>query len=192
MAEFLIDADDLGTIAVLLTSPPAADCEVLPPGILRSLAALFPGAVAGVFEIDESRHAVLRTETFPPDPEPVTGESLAVTFPGYHPAHLVRVCVRRGHPPFSIRDRVLFRLLAPRLAELVVGQRHHHDGEPLSPSERRVLELVARGASNSEVSESLSVSVATVRKHLEHIYAKLGVRNRTAAAAHLSSLHLDA
>jgi len=32
------------------------------------------------------------------------------------------------------------------------------------------------------VSESLSLSVSTVRKHLEHIYAKLGVRNRTAAA----------
>jgi DNA-binding NarL/FixJ family response regulator len=57
------------------------------------------------------------------------------------------------------------------------------DADRLSPSELRVLGLVAQGATNREVSESLSLSVATVRKHLEHIYAKLGVRNRTAAAA---------
>jgi ATP/maltotriose-dependent transcriptional regulator MalT len=41
--------------------------------------------------------------------------------------------------------------------------------------------VLAQGASNREV--SVSLSVATVRKHLEHVYAKLGVSNRTAAAA---------
>lgn len=46
-----------------------------------------------------------------------------------------------------------------------------------------MLGLVAQGASNREVSDSLLLSVATVRKHLEHVYAKLGVSNRTAAAA---------
>jgi ATP/maltotriose-dependent transcriptional regulator MalT len=46
-----------------------------------------------------------------------------------------------------------------------------------------VLALVAHGASNREVSARLSLSVATVRKHLEHVYRKLGVCNRTAAVA---------
>ncbi len=53
----------------------------------------------------------------------------------------------------------------------------------LSSAERQVLDLVARGASNQDVADQLSVSEATVRKHLEHTYRKLGVTNRTAAAA---------
>ena len=55
----------------------------------------------------------------------------------------------------------------------------------LSASERRVLTLVARGASNREVAEELYVTVHTVRKHLENAYRKLGVTNRTAAALQL-------
>lgn len=55
----------------------------------------------------------------------------------------------------------------------------------LSGCELRVLELVASGASNREVAQRLCVSVATVRKHLEHSYRKLGVTNRTAAVAAL-------
>ena len=46
-----------------------------------------------------------------------------------------------------------------------------------------MLELVAAGASNQEVAARLCVTVATVRKHLEHVYRKLGVTNRTAAVA---------
>jgi DNA-binding CsgD family transcriptional regulator len=51
----------------------------------------------------------------------------------------------------------------------------------LTPAEHRVLDLVAQGASNKEAAECLFVTVATVRKHLEHAYRKLGVTNRTAA-----------
>jgi len=53
----------------------------------------------------------------------------------------------------------------------------------LSPRERRVLELVARGASNKEIAQELGVSEGTVRTHLERLYRKLGVRSRTEAAA---------
>jgi len=53
----------------------------------------------------------------------------------------------------------------------------------LSDSEHRVLTMVASGGSNTDVAERLMVSEATVRKHLEHAYRKLGVANRTAAAA---------
>ncbi|HEY3359504.1 MAG TPA: response regulator transcription factor [Polyangia bacterium] len=51
----------------------------------------------------------------------------------------------------------------------------------LSPREREILKLIARGLSNSDVATALSVSRATVRTHLEHIYAKLEVSNRTEA-----------
>lgn len=53
----------------------------------------------------------------------------------------------------------------------------------LSAREHEVLDLVAGGASNAEIAQALWISPATVRKHLEHIYDKLGVGNRTAALA---------
>jgi DNA-binding CsgD family transcriptional regulator len=55
--------------------------------------------------------------------------------------------------------------------------------EPLSEREAEVLRLVAAGLANREVAERLVVTPATVKKHLEHIYTKLGVHSRTAAVA---------
>jgi DNA-binding NarL/FixJ family response regulator len=52
---------------------------------------------------------------------------------------------------------------------------------PLSPREQEILKLIAKGLSNSEVATAIGVSRATVRTHLEHIYAKLEVSNRTEA-----------
>lgn len=58
----------------------------------------------------------------------------------------------------------------------------------LSPRERAVLELLALGYSNDAVAEQLSISVHTVRTHLQSVLGKLGVANRAAAlvAAHRS------
>ena len=55
----------------------------------------------------------------------------------------------------------------------------------LSARELEVLALVADGLRNAEIAEALWVSPATVRKHLENIYDKLGVHTRTAAVAYL-------
>jgi ATP/maltotriose-dependent transcriptional regulator MalT len=46
-----------------------------------------------------------------------------------------------------------------------------------------VLELVALGATNREAARQLFVSEATVKTHLLHVYAKLGVNDRAAAVA---------
>ncbi len=51
----------------------------------------------------------------------------------------------------------------------------------LSPREAEILFWVAQGKSNAEVGIILNISAATVKKHLEHIYAKLGVETRNAA-----------
>lgn len=59
------------------------------------------------------------------------------------------------------------------------------DALGLTPRERQILAFVARGSTNREIAETLWISPSTVRKHLENIYAKLGVRTRTAAAARL-------
>lgn len=53
----------------------------------------------------------------------------------------------------------------------------------LTPREREVLSLVARGLTNAQVAQRLWLAPSTVRKHLENVYAKLGVSTRTAAVA---------
>ncbi|HEY1703021.1 MAG TPA: response regulator transcription factor [Trebonia sp.] len=55
--------------------------------------------------------------------------------------------------------------------------------EPLSQREREVLALVAAGATNREAAAKLFISEATVKTHLLHLYAKLGVSDRAAAVA---------
>jgi len=53
----------------------------------------------------------------------------------------------------------------------------------LTQREAEVLLWIARGKSNRDIAEILMLSPRTVNKHLEQIYAKLGVENRTSAAA---------
>jgi DNA-binding response OmpR family regulator/DNA-binding CsgD family transcriptional regulator len=53
----------------------------------------------------------------------------------------------------------------------------------LTPREAEVLYWIARGKTNRDIGEILGSSPATVKKHLEHVYEKLGVETRSAAAA---------
>ena len=53
---------------------------------------------------------------------------------------------------------------------------------PLTPREREVLSLLARGCSNKEIGASLAIANATARVHVEHILTKLDLRSRTQAA----------
>jgi DNA-binding NarL/FixJ family response regulator len=53
----------------------------------------------------------------------------------------------------------------------------------LSPREVEVLELIARGSTNREAARRLFISEATIKTHLLHAYAKLGVNDRAAAVA---------
>ena len=52
---------------------------------------------------------------------------------------------------------------------------------PLTPREREVLQWVAAGKTDRDIAAIVGASVRTVHKHLQHIYAKLGVETRTAA-----------
>jgi DNA-binding CsgD family transcriptional regulator len=53
----------------------------------------------------------------------------------------------------------------------------------LTAREQQVIAFVAQGKTNPEIAELLWIAPSTVRKHLENVYAKLGVHTRTAAAA---------
>lgn len=55
------------------------------------------------------------------------------------------------------------------------------EGLGLTPKEAEVLLWVAQGKSNPDVSDILGIAEGTVRKHLEHIFEKLGVESRGAA-----------
>jgi DNA-binding CsgD family transcriptional regulator len=93
-----------------------------------------------------------------------------------------------GSPDFTERDRLVLDLLQPHLARLwrrALPGSVSHTGLGLTSRELQVLAWVARGKTNREIAETLWITPATVRKHLENIYAKLGVRTRTAAATRL-------
>ena len=62
--------------------------------------------------------------------------------------------------------------------------------EPLTERELEVLRLMAVGRSNREIAAELVVTLNTVKKHSSHIYGKLGVNNRSAAAAYARKLGL--
>ncbi len=74
-------------------------------------------------------------------------------------------------------------VLSPSVATRLLGQVRRPAREPLSQREQEVLALVARGATNREAARQLFVSEATVKTHLLHVYAKLGVNDRAAAVA---------
>ncbi|MEU2253537.1 LuxR C-terminal-related transcriptional regulator [Nocardia xishanensis] len=73
-------------------------------------------------------------------------------------------------------------VLSPAVASKLMTRVRRAD-TTLSPREIEVLRLVADGRSNREIAKELFLSETTVKSHLVHIYAKLGVRSRTSAVA---------
>jgi DNA-binding NarL/FixJ family response regulator len=72
-------------------------------------------------------------------------------------------------------------VLSPVVATRLVGRARQPETTALSARELEVLTLVARGTINKIIARDLRISEATVKTHLLHIFAKLGVDDRTAA-----------
>ena len=72
-------------------------------------------------------------------------------------------------------------VLSPPIAARLLGRMRGSAEESLSVRELEVLSLVAKGFSNKEIARKLKISEATVKTHLLHAFAKLGVDDRTAA-----------
>jgi DNA-binding NarL/FixJ family response regulator len=72
-------------------------------------------------------------------------------------------------------------VLAPVVAAKLLGRGNAPAHQELTARELEVLGLVATGKTNSEVGECLYIGEATVKTHLLHAFAKLGVDDRTAA-----------
>ncbi|OUZ08053.1 DNA-binding response regulator [Aeromicrobium sp. PE09-221] len=107
-------------------------------------------------------------------------------------------------PPPRIVDAV--RMVAagePILSPSVTGQLIRHVAsnglsaperaavEALTDREREVALAVARGASNADIAKELFMSVATVKVHLGHVFAKLGVSNRVQVAIRMHDAGLS-
>jgi DNA-binding CsgD family transcriptional regulator len=84
------------------------------------------------------------------------------------------------------RERGARRIVVDRIGQRLLIREEPVEAanvERLTPREQQVLEWVAEGKTNAEIAQILVAAPGTVRKHLEHIYEKLGVHTRTAAAA---------
>ncbi len=105
------------------------------------------------------------------------------------PGHVVKLWLIRRETDFTPRERAVFGIVAPAL-ERVLRERPRSELPPsLTVQERRVLHHLATGLSNAEIAGRLFVTPATVRKHLENAYRKLGVSNRLAAVTALEGGH---
>lgn len=51
-------------------------------------------------------------------------------------------------------------------------------GDALTPTEMEILELLARGLSNKEMADALSISMNTLNTHMKHIHEKRGLKDR--------------
>jgi DNA-binding CsgD family transcriptional regulator len=99
------------------------------------------------------------------------------------PGRTMRLFFFRGPGrDFSERDRALLMLLRPHLHQAYLdAERRRHPTPRLTPRQTGLLQLVAAGHTNAQIARRLGISEGTVRTHLENVYVKLQVSNRTAA-----------
>jgi LuxR family maltose regulon positive regulatory protein len=90
-----------------------------------------------------------------------------------------------GKDPHGLLNQSLLALL-PVVAAIETSPTH----ETLSTRELAVLQLIAQGCSNQEISNQLFISLHTVKTHASHINSKLGVERRTQAVARAKSMGL--
>jgi DNA-binding NarL/FixJ family response regulator len=95
------------------------------------------------------------------------------------PQDLARA-IRAAHAGEALLDPAV----AARLVDAIAQAPGEKPREPLTPREREVLELIGRGMSNKRIALELGVSEKTVKTHVGHLLAKLGVHDRTQAAIH--------
>jgi DNA-binding CsgD family transcriptional regulator len=105
---------------------------------------------------------------------------------GRTPPELVGWLETGGEQPLT-RRRGEHVLRVERQADALVLEERREEAQ-LTARERDVLSWVARGKTNAQIAELLWLAPSTVGKHLENVYAKLGVSTRTAAVARFLGL----
>ena len=93
------------------------------------------------------------------------------------PAELARA-VRAADAGEALIDPVV----AARLVDALADADDRRDEQPLTAREQEVLDLIARGYANKRIALELGIAEKTVKTHVGHVLAKLGVADRTQAA----------
>jgi two-component system, NarL family, response regulator LiaR len=102
------------------------------------------------------------------------------------PPELARA-VRAAHAGEALIDPVI----AARLVDAIAQPAGEAAPERLTAREQEVLALIARGYSNKRIALELGIAEKTVKTHVGHVLAKLGVTDRTQAAVHAVRMGLD-
>ena len=88
-------------------------------------------------------------------------------------------------------EALLDPAVAARLLASIAEPRDAGSREALTPREREVLALIGRGYANKRIALELGIAEKTVKTHVGHVLAKLGVTDRTQAAVHAVRMGLD-
>jgi DNA-binding NarL/FixJ family response regulator len=99
------------------------------------------------------------------------------------PRELARA-VRAAHAGEALLDPAVGARLVEEVAARPGSGQHDGARERLTAREREVLELIAHGFSNKRIARELGIAEKTVKTHVGHVLAKLGVADRTQAALH--------
>lgn len=119
-------------------------------------------------------------------------EARIVVLSSYAGDEDIHRCLQAGAAGYLLKDMLRKELIEairavhagetylPQVVRARLEERLRH--EPLTPRETQIVALIAQGYSNREISHSIGASEGTVRIHVSHILAKLGVADRTQAA----------
>jgi len=190
---FAHEREEVAHVRVLLAKhQPALALQRLDPVLQRATAGQRWGHVIEIRLLQALAYQIVLEET-----QALATLSEAVRLA--EPEDYIRSFVDEGPPMEALLYRLrkqdckhgptpyLDRILAAFQQETMVQRRtEEHTAvqalpEPLSEREREVLQLLARGASNQEIAQELVIVVDTVKRHVSHIFAKLGVSNRIQA-----------
>lgn len=108
-------------------------------------------------------------------------------------AGYVRLFLDEGAPMAQLLRQAVEHDIVPDYAARLLREaekdaRRPHPAEVLTERELEVLELVAQGATNQDIADTLVISRGTVKSHINHIMSKLDAQNRTEAVAKAQNL----
>jgi DNA-binding NarL/FixJ family response regulator len=95
--------------------------------------------------------------------------------------------VHKGYTQLApgLAQKLMARAPAIEVIEVTASPPDLADLTELTPREREILQLIAQGANNKEIAQSLYISEKTVKNHITSLLSQLGLRDRTQAAVWL-------